>query len=145
MSRTNGKHLPWEPVTLTWGAQEFVIPPNRIMGAISRMEDAITFTELAQAGERNAYPLGKIAQAYGNLLRYAGCTVTDLEVYSALFGRRGDQPDQIAAAGTALNMVTTLMTLMLPPDLRHRVTDPAETNERPLAGGPDRHPSGDGG
>jgi hypothetical protein len=71
-----------EPVTLTWGADEFIIPPNRILVAIARVEDVITFTELADASQRGAYPLGKIASTYGNLLRYAGAP-------SSRRGRRG--------------------------------------------------------
>ncbi len=97
-------------VELTWGGVAYKLPSSRVMGAIMRIEDSITLTELVGAMQRGKPPIGKIAAAFTDLLRYMGVSeVQEDDVYAALFN---DQ-DQHQAAMTA---ITALLHLMSPPD-----------------------------
>lgn len=94
----------FQPVTLKWNDDEYVIPANQVMGLIAQIEDAITLNELL--GKKGA-PLGRVAMGYGAALRYAGARVTDEEVYQSMFG--GESGATVQAA------VTGLLTMMIPP------------------------------
>lgn len=124
MATGNGAQVPWEPTVLTWNGRDYTISANSTMGAIARVEDHITLFELIAAGSSGKPPLAKIAQAYGSLLRYAGARVTDLEVYSAMFGREsGEDGMTVQVAIQALN---SLQLLMMPPEMRAKASAGAE-------------------
>lgn len=95
----------FQPVTLKWNGDEYIVPANQVMGLIAQIEDAITLPELL--GKKGA-PLGRVAMGYGAALRYAGARVTDEQVYQGMFG--GDSSTTIQAA------VTGLLSMMIPPD-----------------------------
>lgn len=99
----------FDDITLTWKGESYTIPSDRVMGAIARIEDRITLVELERAGWN--VPLSKISQGYGTALRYAGCRVTDDEVYAAMF----EDSDTVSTAKQAID---TLLMLMMPPKIR---------------------------
>lgn len=100
----------FEDIHLSWHGRGYVIRANRVMGALARIEDVITFAELHQAFGRGTVPIAKLSAAYGAVLRYAGARVTDEEVYLEAFSAEGQE--------TVLAAVQTLMEMMLPPSLR---------------------------
>ncbi|MDZ4865911.1 MAG: hypothetical protein SGI91_01190 [Alphaproteobacteria bacterium] len=105
----------FENIELTWQGQNYSIPANRVMGAIASVEEVVTLAELqAYAGRRGA-PLGKLAMAYGALLRYAGAKITNEEVYMAVFKSVSDESGVVVAA------ITNVMMLMIPPALRRDI------------------------
>ena len=44
----------FEPVTLKWRGDEYVIPPNQMLGAIARIEEYISLDEIHQGLARLA-------------------------------------------------------------------------------------------
>ena len=67
----------FEPVTLTWKGQEYVVKPDQVMYLIAIVEDKITLRQLSSGD----VPFSRTAQAFGAALRYAGAKVNDDEVY----------------------------------------------------------------
>lgn len=113
----------FQTLTLHWQDQTYVIPADKVMGAIAVVEDVITFPEICimMTGKPR---LARLAEAYGALLRYGGITITDAEVYDALF-TKGTMKKQV---GDALN---TLLAIMTPPSAHlTEVEAPAEGNRR---------------
>ena len=91
-------------ITLTYNDEEYVVKAESIMRLIAVIEDCISLQELTRD---NGAPLGKLSRAYAAALRFAGCRVTDEQVYAGLFGTSGG-----SNAGEA---VTGLLMLMIPP------------------------------
>lgn len=97
----------FEPVILTWHGSEYEIAPDRIMGAIAKIEDVITLKELGEYAMKGDAPLAKLAMAYSSVLRYAGCKVTDAEVYQSMF----DSSNSVSILGC----INALLAMMIPP------------------------------
>jgi hypothetical protein len=95
----------FDPVTLHWDGRVYSIPPNRVLGAIARVEDTVTLYELYGYSKRGTAPLAKLATAFGGLLRYAGANVEDDAVYVGMFSSADNQN----AVTTALNVLLSLM------------------------------------
>lgn len=116
----------FDPVELYWHEEKFIIPKNEVLGAIARVEEVITLNELQNYGKKNTVPMAKMSMAYGLLLRYAGCKVTDVEVYEAMFGQgKGVKSDVIAKT------IVTLIAMMIPPSAMKTKEPPQQGN--PLA------------
>ena len=96
-------------VKLSWDGRDFVIPPDKMLGAIARIEDVFTLEELSVYMARRTAPLGKLARSYGAVLRYAGARVTDEEIYFGMFGKGGIN------AAAAMEAIAVLLAMMLPP------------------------------
>jgi hypothetical protein len=105
----------FEDVALEWEGVSFTIPANRMLRAIATVEDIITLPELAQSSQRGTPPMSKIAQAYGAVLRYAGCRVADDAVYGSMFGNE-------EAAANVMLAITGLMQIMLPPSAKKQMS-----------------------
>ena len=101
----------FEDIKLAWDGRDYVIPSDRVMGAIARIEDVVTLGELQRYSEKQAAPLAKVAMAYGTVLRYAGANVTDDQVYAGIFS--GEAPNQQDSIVTS---IYTLLAMMLPPE-----------------------------
>lgn len=97
----------FEEVTLSWNGEEYKIPPDRIMGAIAKIEDVITLKELSDYAVKGDAPLAKMAIAYAAVLRYAGAKVNEAEVYSAMFDLGNNM--------NILTCINALLTMMIPP------------------------------
>lgn len=97
----------FEPVVLTWQGSDYEIAPDKIMGAIAKIEDTITLKELGEYAMKGDAPLAKLSMAYASVLRYAGCRVTDAEVYQAMF----DSGNSVSILGC----INALLAMMIPP------------------------------
>jgi hypothetical protein len=98
----------FQAVTLNWEGRDYVVPADRVFGAIGVVEDVVTFPELVQGLQLGRPNMSKLARAYGALLRYAGANVTDEEIFAGMFVVSELQKN----ITTAIN---TLMVLMTPP------------------------------
>ncbi len=108
----------FEDITLDWNGKAHVIPANRVLGAIARIEDVITMHELQTYAQSGTLPMAKLAQAFGAALRYAGARVTDDDVYAGMFADASEVTTVHAACDT-------LLAMMVPPG----VIDEAEADE----------------
>jgi hypothetical protein len=99
----------FQEVSLNWEGQEYKIEPNRVMGAIARVEEVITLAELAACAESGKMPLSKIAMAFGAVLRYAGVKVGDDEVYAGMFTSSENN--------SAIQSISALLSMMIPPNV----------------------------
>ena len=102
---------PFEDVTFEWEGKSHTIPAHRMMGAINRIENAVTLQELVGYAERGIAPLGKVAMGYAAVLRYVGVTVTDTEVYEKMFSSK-------EAQAFVLDASMGLLEMMVPPSAR---------------------------
>lgn len=119
----------FDPIELEWRGRTYPIPPRKVLGAIARVEEHLTFAELLAFGGRNTVATARLALAYGALLRYAGADVSDEDVYEGMFAA------QVSAAESADAIVTAvalLMSMMIPPGARQKpVLAPGETEAPP--------------
>lgn len=135
--------LPFDDYKLGWGDKDYVIPAREIMGAIAKVEQVVTLSELQVYFMRSAAPLSLLAQAYGAVLRYAGAKVDDADVYAAMFGNgTGDGADATATVKTCL---FGLLELMVPPAARGnlmkaRQADAPEAQQPPTIQGTSQAP-----
>jgi hypothetical protein len=118
----------FDDINLEWEGKPFIIKSNRVLGAIARIEDVITLSELQRFGMRGGSPLAKIAMAYGAVLRYAGAQVTDEEVYRGLFSQ-----GKKTSAETVMLSIHSLVSMMIPPMPEEKGTPPAGKAEVPAA------------
>lgn len=95
----------FDDIKLDWHGKEYTIPANRVLRAIACIEDVLTLNELATYSARNAVPFAKIASAYGAVLRYAGATVTDEDVYAGMLQSEDEGVTVTAALGGLLAMM----------------------------------------
>jgi hypothetical protein len=100
----------FENVSLEWRGEKYVVPANRMLGAIAAMEQHIGFFELADPSQLRKLSLARLARAFASVLRYAGCAVSDDEVYADLFASKTTVTQQVIPA------INTLLLLMMPPD-----------------------------
>ena len=100
--------MSFKEVKLGWNGTEYVIEPDRVLGAIARIEDIVTLEELSRFGAKQSLPRAKLAMAFGAVLRYAGAKkLTDDDVYHGMFGDERSSANMMAA-------VTALMAMMVP-------------------------------
>jgi len=95
---------------MTWKGKNYVIPPSRVLRAIARVEDIVTMQQLTASP---SIPFAKLSMAYTSLLRFAGASVEEEEVYEVLWDR--------TEGGNASVMVNTLLQMMLPKKVRENI------------------------
>lgn len=95
----------FKDVTLFYEDAEYTIKSKDMMKVICEIEEVITLSELIDGG--NKVKIAKLACAYGTVLRFAGCRVTDEEIYQKNFSAE--------AKVDIMNCVTGLLMLMVPP------------------------------
>lgn len=98
----------FKDIELEWQGKSYVIPANRVMGAIAVIEDVVTLKEIYEAGAKGRMKLSKISAAYGAVLRYAGADLKDEDVYSGMFSGE-------SSAAAASDAVMGLLSMMIPP------------------------------
>lgn len=79
-------------IVMTFRGAEYRIPEDRAFAVGEEIEDIVTLPELIAFG--TAPKFHKVARCYGVMLRHAGATVSDREVYAEMMG-------QIASVGAA--------------------------------------------
>jgi hypothetical protein len=97
----------FEEVVLSWDGVEYKIDPERVMGAIAKVEEIITLRELSEYAQKGDAPMAKLAMAFASVLRYAGAKVRDEEVYSGMFSGSGQK--------SAIGSISVLLQMMIPP------------------------------
>ena len=98
----------FEDITLGWNGKTYIIPSDRVMGAVNRIEEHVPLKELHdQMADRGTVKLGKLAAAYSSVLQYAGAKVSVDEVYGGLFGE--------GATEAVMGAVEGLMSMLIPP------------------------------
>jgi hypothetical protein len=104
----------FDDVRLEWCGRQLVIPANKVLGAIARVEEVVTLQELIDHGGRGSVPVAKVSMAYGAVLRYAGAEVSDEDVYAGMFGEGAAQVAESVAA---------LLMLLVPPGVGDKAKD----------------------
>lgn len=100
----------FNPTTLVWNEKEYLIPANRMMGAIASIEEHITLNELHETSQRrNTIKLASLAGAYAAALQYAGAKVSQEDVYKGIFAQGG------VGSSFIIEAVQTLILMMVPP------------------------------
>lgn len=100
----------FDDVHLEWAGKRYTIKGDNMMGAINAIERHITLKELGDYGKRDTIPLAAVAQAYASVLRYAGASVQDAEVYRGMFTGSAAEKQQLI-----LGAVAGLAAMMVPP------------------------------
>jgi len=94
----------FKPVVLSFDGQDYTVKPENVLRLIAQVEDVISIADLY--GKQRT-PLAKLCQAYGIALRYAGCNVTDDDLYAKIF--------QTGSAQFTTNAISGLLMMMVPP------------------------------
>lgn len=99
----------FEPIKLQWQGKDYEIPADRVMRVLQALEaEGFGLAVLGQM--RQQMQMARIATAYALILRLAGASATDADVYAAMFA---DPDDMANVVATALN---TLEAMFVPPD-----------------------------
>lgn len=117
----------FDDVTLEWGGKSYVIPANRQMMLIAKIEDALSGDSGAQALSvllrSEGPPYSRLAAAFGTALRYAGAVVTDDEIYLSIME---DFAAQSADVTTKIqNAIFAVLSVIAPPFARSAPTKDA--------------------
>lgn len=100
----------FQEVGLKWKGQEYVVPPDKVMGLVEVVEDVITIEELVGNGIKRV----RLAKAFAAAIRYAAqckgavAKIDDQEVFESLFGDD--------AMATTTRTVHALLAFMIPPE-----------------------------
>jgi hypothetical protein len=111
---------PWDDIRIEWRGSEYVIPSNRVMGLIRRLErvEDITAHDLAMGAQRGKYEM--LASAYACALRYTGLSVSTEEVYAEIFPGGKDAADKYKRAIVFANGLIEIIT---PPDTMREIEE----------------------
>lgn len=78
----------FDEVTLTWRGEDYIVPADRQLMLVAKIEDALSGDSGKQAIALLLRPEGppyaRLAQAFGAALRFAGCHVSDDEIYLSI-------------------------------------------------------------
>ena len=107
----------FDDVKIKWDGKEYTIPSNRVMPLIERIEDHVSFGDLAGKKPK----IGKIASAWAEVLRYAGASVSDEQVYADMF--------KSATSGQIHTAISGLLMIMVPPEALQKKTDSGPVKE----------------
>ncbi len=127
----------FEPATLKWGGESFVVPADQQLMLIAQIEDALAGASGQQAINVLVRPGGpsysRLAQAFGAALRYAGADVTDDEIYLSIMTDFADGGADVAVK--VQNAVIALLQIIAPPLAMHIGGDanPPKPGEDPAA------------
>lgn len=114
----------FDDVEIEWKGTKYTIKKNRVLGAIARIEDVVTMSELQRFWDRGTAPMAKIAMAYGAVLRYVGVNVTDDEVYEGMFSKEKGSSENVVAS------VAALVEMMIPPVARKVLKEQIEKEDK---------------
>jgi len=106
-------------IELDWKGQVYVVKSHRVMGAISRIEEIVTLPEIQEYARRGTVPLAKLSMALGAVLRYAGASVTDDDIYSTALS---------SSDSGVMMSVMAIMQVMLPPEVRRKLETDAPSS-----------------
>jgi hypothetical protein len=108
----------FEDVTIGWRGEQYVVPANRQMLLIAKIEDALSGDTGQQAltilFRKEGPPYTRLAAAYGAALRHAGAKVTDDEVYLSIMTDLA-QGTKAEAARVIQGAIIALLSIISPP------------------------------
>lgn len=107
--------------TITWQGKPYDIAPNRIMGAIQRIENYITRNRIIKGLSADDPECFALASAYGAVLRYAGAKVTDSACYEFLLGPPLN--DESAFAAPKVKVAIDLLGILLLPKQMEEIVE----------------------
>jgi hypothetical protein len=111
----------FQDITLSWKGEEYIVPANKVMRLIAKVEDEINLQEL---NRDQGPPLAKVAMGYAVALEYAGAkNVTGDDVYAEFFSG--------GAAQSAVDAVGGIMMIMVPPSTYQPQADPKQPAKAP--------------
>ena len=91
-------------VELIWQGKTYPVKAENVMRLIAKVEDVCSLVDL-----HGVPKLAKVSAGYAEALRFAGCEVTDEEVYAAIFSS-GNEMSKVLG-----ELVTGLLMMMVPP------------------------------
>lgn len=96
-------------IRLSFRGEEYVIPDKDAFAAGEAVEEIVTLAEIAQWGKKPKFR--KLARCFGELLRFAGCKVSDAEVFTEIMGqvKRYDGNEDVVAVQALNALVEILM------------------------------------
>ena len=93
---------------LGWNGTDYVIPADRMLGAVAVIEEHMTFHEMFALVRQGKPSLVTLSRTWGAVLRYAGAKVTDDEVYVGMFAGP-------TVSERVIEAINTLLLIMMPP------------------------------
>lgn len=115
----------FDPIEIEYNGVTKTIKPNEIMPLIAQVERIISLPRLMECVQSGEPPMGAMAMAYGKILRYAGFSVTDGDVYGQMFTGDG-------AMSAASEAAQAVLSLMVPPNVlneKKKADQPANQEE----------------
>lgn len=107
----------FEDVTISWDGEDYVIPANRQLMLIAKMEDALAGGTGQQAISVLLRPEGppyaRVAMAFGAALRFGGAVVTDDEIYLKMMDDLAH--DKAEAVIAVQGAIMALLSIVSPP------------------------------
>ena len=119
----------FEDVKLSWQDQTFIVPANKQLSLIARIEDALAGETGEQAMailfRKHGVPHTRLASAFGAALRYAGAKVTDEEVYLSIHTDIASK-SRTEVAAKMQGMLMALLAIISPPSFKATVAQSDE-------------------
>lgn len=107
----------FEEVTLTWKGEQYVVPAERQLMLVAKIEDALetasgepAIVTLTKAGGPSQ---ARLSSAFGAALRYAGADVSDEEIYLSIMADFAEQNADVAVK--VQSAVLALISIIAPP------------------------------
>lgn len=97
-------------ITLQFRGTEYRIPAEKAFEIGERIEDIVTLSELASWGTNPRFH--KIARVYGEMLRFAGCKITNAEVHTDMMAQikeAGANGGELLVAQAIAGFIAVLM------------------------------------
>ena len=109
----------FEDYVIGWEGKTYTIPANQLLPVIAAVEEHVTMHELLEASLKNRVPLARLSRAYGAILRFAGVSILDDQVYQRMFNG-GDLQNKMVDAANGL------LGLMIPPEQEVKAQQPGK-------------------
>lgn len=94
-------------ITISWAGSVYTIPASRAFQIGERVEEIATLGEILSWLQQPRF--FRMARCLAEMLRFAGCTVSDAEVHAKLVGSIGKDKDDESFAGAVFALVDLLM------------------------------------
>lgn len=116
-------------IVLNWKGVDYTIPASKAFAVGEQVEDVLSMADIAAMGTSPKF--FKIARAFGVMLRFAGCKVSDDEVHreitaSLMQAGKVGSAEQVFAA-EALRQLSAVLTM----GMSEAVGDTADAGETP--------------
>lgn len=107
----------FEDVKLTWDGEDFTVPADRQLMMIAQIEDALAGDDGVQAIgvllRKEGVPYSRLACAYGAALRYAGCDISNDDVYLSMMEGLSQNKSEMVAQIQSATMA--MLSIVSPP------------------------------